>query len=110
MGLRHFLVTLWRGTGRIDNVIRLDVHDGGAHREIVGLVGHAKLGILNLVNCSHLVAIDGPAWRRRQPSLSMRLERRLGACVHIPPFQSVRFWNIRANNQRSGTEKGQRHS
>ena len=71
MRLYHFLVTLWRGTGRIDDIIRLDMHDGGTHREVVGLVGHAKLGILNLVNCSHLVAIDGPAWRRRQPSLSM---------------------------------------
>jgi hypothetical protein len=34
----------------------------------------------------------------------MRLERRLGASIHIPPFQSVRLWNIRANNQRSRTE------
>lgn len=69
--LYHFLVTLWRGTGRINDIIRLDMHDGGTHREVVGLVGHAKLGILNLVDSSHLVAIDGPAWRRRQPSLSM---------------------------------------
>jgi hypothetical protein len=61
MGLCHFLVTLWRGTGRIDDVIRLDVHDGSTHREEVGLVRHAKLGILNLVNSSHLIAIDGAA-------------------------------------------------
>ena len=110
MTLCHFLVTLRRGTGRIDDIIRLDVHDSSTHREVVGLVGHAELGFLNLVNRSHLVAINGPAWRRRQPSLSVRLERYLGASVHIPPFQSVRFRNIRANNQRSGTEKGQRHS
>jgi hypothetical protein len=31
MGLCHFLVTLWRGTGRINNIIRLDVHDGSTH-------------------------------------------------------------------------------
>jgi hypothetical protein len=61
MGLSHLLVTLWRGTGRIDDIIRLDVHDGSTHRKVVGLVRHAKLGFLNLVNCSHLVAIDGPA-------------------------------------------------
>jgi hypothetical protein len=61
VGLCHFLIALWRGTGRIDDVVRLDMHDGSTHREEVGLVGHAKLGILNLVNCSHLVAIDGPA-------------------------------------------------
>jgi hypothetical protein len=29
----------------------------------------------------------------------MRLERCLATTIHIPPFQSVRFWNIRANNQ-----------
>jgi len=70
MGLCHFLVTLWRGTRRIDDIFRPDVHDRSTHREVVRLVGHAKLGILNLINCSHLVAIDGPAWRR-QPSLGM---------------------------------------
>ena len=64
MGLCHFLVTLWRRTGRIDDIFRLDVHDGSTHREVIGLVRHAKLSILNLVNCSHLIAIDGPAWRR----------------------------------------------
>ncbi len=61
MGLCNLLVTLWRGTGRINDVIRLDVHDGSTHREVIGLVGHAKLSILDLGNRSHLVAVDCPA-------------------------------------------------
>ena len=109
MGFCHLLVTLRRGAGRINNIISLDVHDGSTHRKEVSLVRHAKLGIFNVVDCSHLVAVDWPAWRR-QPRLSMRLERCLGTSIHIPPFQSVRLRNIRTNNQRSRTEKGQGHS
>lgn len=110
MGLCHLLATLRRRAGRINDIISLDMHDGSTHREEVSLVRHAKLGILNVVNCSHVAAVDRPAWRRRQAGLSMRLERCLGTSIHKPSFQSVRLRNIRTNNQRSRTEKGQRHS
>ncbi len=61
MSLCHLLVALCRGTGRINDIIRLDVHYGSTQQEVVGLVGHAKLGILDLLNGSHLVAVDCPA-------------------------------------------------
>jgi len=61
MRLYYLLVALRRGASRIHHVLGFDVHDGGAHREEISLVGHAKLRVLDLVNREHLIAVDCPA-------------------------------------------------
>jgi hypothetical protein len=74
MTLRDLFVALWRRASRIHDIVILYVHDGSTRRKKVRLVGHAKLGLPDVIDGSHLVAVDCPASPQRQSSLGVRVK------------------------------------
>lgn len=105
--LRHLLVTAVRGARSVVEVVLLDVYDGGAYVEVVGLFRHAEIFVLDLG--------DGPAFGHvtthatgdsasADGSIGVRFEFGVSTVVVEPAAQHVRLGDVRVDEHGGARE------